>query len=355
MRGGGETPEISKITMRLNATRTKLQNAGGFADQVYGQSYFYNYLSEVGAIHVGAYGRGVEFTLQTAGQGGAKWMSRFEKYNTSGHPEMKAASFGVKKLGTAARVDIDSIDENDSDAKVFEIAAAAYQDALAEVEDKFEDGLHNTGTDPKAMLGIRALIADDPTANPVAYNAGGLSRIAGADVFWRNQFKDVSVIDAGAIATRLKPEVRAMFSLCVRNTPKGKSKENPTKRTKRWPDLVIAQWDLWDGWEGLLDSNDRHERSDKTASTMFPNFVIKGVVPVFPDDHTNMGTAAAGRIYMINTSHFGLYVEKKANFAMGKWIETADQDVNISKVKVRAILAYDVAKCHGVIFALKTA
>jgi hypothetical protein len=352
---GGETPETSKSTMRLNATRTKLMEAGGLADQVYTQNYFYNYMNEVDAIHVGKYGRGVEFTLKTEGQGGAKWMSRFEKYNTDGHPKTQAASFKPMKLGTTARLDIDSVDENDSDEKVFDISAAAYQDALAEVEDKFEDGLHNAGTDAKAMLGLRALIADVPSSNPTAYNAGGIDRSVAAGAYFRNQFKDSSLIDAGAIATRLLPDVRDMFSRCVRNCPRGKAKENPTKQTRRWPNLIVTQWDLWDGWEGILDSNDRHEKSDKSASMGFPVFYIKGVVPVFPDDNSGMGTAAAGRVYMINTSHFGLYVESKANFAMGKWLEPQDQDVLISKVKVRAVLAYDVAKCHGVIFSCKAA
>lgn len=352
---GGETPELSKVTLRLNATRTKLQNAGGLADQVYTQNYFFNYLKEADAIHVGSWGRGVEFTMKTEGQGGGKWMNRFEKYNTDGHPKAITASFGLKKLGTTARIDIDTVDENDSDARVFDISAAAYQDALAEVEDKFEDALHNAGTDPKAMLGLQALIADAPSANPTAYNVGGIDRSTTAGAFFRNQYKNMASTDSGAIATRLQPDVRDMFSRCVRNTPKGKAKENPTKQTRRWPNLIVAQWDVWDGWEGILDSNDRHERSDKSASMGFPVFYIKGVVPVFPDDHSGMGTSSAGRIYFINTSHFGLYVCKKANFAMGKWLEPEDQDVLISKVKTRATLAYDIAKCHGVLFGAKAA
>lgn len=343
-------PELDKTTLRLNATRTKIMNKGGLADQVYKNNYFFETLDEEGAIKVGDFGRSVEFDMLYQGNATAKWMNRYEKYNTEPGTELKPAIFEIKKLGGTAVVDIDSIDENDSDEKIWDIVKEKTTDALSSIQENFETGLHNTGTDVKAILGIRAVIADDPTSNPTAYNNGGIDRSVSANSFWRNQYNTSAGLGATIpFSTDGKAAMRAMWSTCKKAAPKavaGKKKE---------PTIIYADWDVVDSYEAIHDSNDLHVRKDDKVGSGYPFLVYKRVVPLIPGDAANID----GRMYFINLNKdgkgnpfFGLYIDKRSNFKLGKWIEETDQDTYIQKIKVRGILGGPYMKCHGVIYGI---
>lgn len=342
-------PELDKITLRLNATRTKIMNKGSLADQVYVNNYLFEALKENGAIKVGDFGRGAEFDMLYQGNDTAKWMSRWEKYNTTPGTEIKPAIFEVKKLGGTASIDTDSMDENDSDEKIWDMVKEKTSDALSSIQSNFESGLHNLGTDAKAILGIRAVIADDPTSNPSAYNVGGIDRSVAANAFWRNQYNTSAGLGATVSSVDLKAAMRAMWSVCKRNAPKsvaGKKKE---------PTIIYCDWDVLDMYEAIHDSNDLHVRKDDNAGSGYPHLVYKRTVPLIPGDNANI----AGRMYFLNLNKdgkgnpfFGLFIDKKANFKLGKWMEETDQDAYVQKIKVKGVFGGPFMKCHGVVYGI---
>lgn len=343
-------PEASKITLRLNATRTKIMNKGGLADQVYVNNYLLEMLKEFDAIKEGDFGRAVEFDMLYQGNSTAKWMNRYEKYNTEPGTELKPALFELKKLGGTAIGDMDTIDENDSDEKVWDFVKEKTNDALSSIQQNFETGLNNTGTDPKAVLGIRAVIADDPTSNPTAYNVGGIDRSSSANSFWRNQYNASAGLGATVpFSTDGKSAFRAMWSICERNAPK------VVAGKKKTPSIIYLHWDVHDAYEAIHDSNDLHVRKDDKVGSGFRYLVYKGNVPLVPGDSSNI----SGRAYFLNLNKdskgnpfFGLYIHEKANFALGKWMEETDQDVYIQKIKVRGVFGGPYMKCHGVIYGI---
>lgn len=343
-------PEASKITLRLNATRTKIMNKGGVADQIYANNYLLDLMKEKGAIKIGDFGRAAEFDMLFQGNSTAKWMNRYEKYDTEPGTEFKPALFELKKLGATAVGDMDTIDENDSDEKVWDYVKEKTSDALSSIQQNFEAGLNNTGTDSKAVLGIRAIIADDPTTNPTAYNVGGIDRSSAANSFWRNQYNTSAGLGATVnFATDGKAAMRAMWSICKRNAPK------VVAGNKKEPSVIYCHWDVLDSYEAIHDSNDLHVRSDETAGSGYPHLVYKRIVPLVPGDSSNID----GRMYFINLNKdgkgnpfFGLYLHEKANFALGKWMEESDQDVYVQKIKVRGMFGGPYMKCHGVIYGI---
>lgn len=343
-------PELLKTTLRLNATRTKIMNKGGVADQVYTNNYLFDLMKEEGAIKVGDFGRAAEFDLLYQGNSTAKWMNRYEKYNTEPGTEFKPAVFELKKLGATAVGDIDTIDENSSDEKVWSFVKEKTSDALSSIQDNFETGLHNTGTDPKAILGIRAVIADDPTSNPTAYNNGGIDRSLSANSFWRNQYNTSAGLAATVtFATGGKAAMRAMYKTCKQNAPKsvsGKSKETS---------VIYTHWDVHNAYEASLDSNDAHVRKDDKYGAGFPHLVYRMTIPVVPGDDTNI----SGRMYFLNLNKdskgnpfFGLYIDKRSNFSLGEWMEDPEADVVVQKIKVRGVFAGPYMKTHGVIYGI---
>lgn len=336
-------PELSKTTLRLNATRTKILKKGGLADMVYLNNYFYDYLKKMDAIHVGDYARGVEFDLLDTGNTTSKWMNRYEKYDTTPGTETRAAMFDLKKLGATAVVDIDSVDENSSDEQIWDIVEVKTKDALDAIQNTLETGMHAVATDNKRILSVRDLIADNPTSNPSAYRVGGIDRSSSTFSYYRNQYNTTAVLGATVnFSVDGKAAMRAMWSTCVKNAPKNKGS------TTREPKMIVADWDVVDAYEAVHDSNDLHIRKDDKVGSGFRHFVYKLNVPVFPDDDTNFD----GRMYFINTDYFGFYVDKKSNFKLGMWLEPADQDAHIQKIKLRGVLAGAQWKCHGVIYGI---
>lgn len=338
---------ISDVTLRLNATRPKIMNKGGVADQVYVANFFYEMLKKKGAIKVGDFGLEAKFDLLYQGNDTAKWSSRYEKYNTEPGTEFKPAIWDLKKITVSAVGDMDTIDENDSDQKIWDFVKEKESDALAAGVAFLEDGLHNTGTNAKAFLGLRATIADDPTSNPSAFNVGGIDRSVSANSFWRNQYNTSADIGATyTMSTEGKASFRAMYSTCMKNAPKA------IAGNKKEPTIIYLDWDLYDAYEAMHDSNDLHIRSDETAKSGF-RFLKYRNATLIPGTHANI----SGRAYFLNLNAdskgnplFGLYVSSKANWKLGKWMEETDQDVFIQKIKHRSFLGGPYMKCHGVLY-----
>lgn len=341
-------PEIDNITLRLNATRTKIMNRGDLADQVYVQNYFFDALQKLDAIKVGEYGKGAEFDLLTEGNTTAKWMNRYEKYNTTPGTETRAAIFELRKLGDTAVADKDTINENDSDEKVWDFVAEKTNDSMSAIAQTLETGLHNTGTDVKAILGLRASIADDPTTNPTAYNYGGLSRAT--NTYWRNQYNTSAGLGATVnFSVDGRAAMRDMFMTCLRNAPKtvaGKKKETT---------LLYMPWEVRNLFESILDSNDAHTRSDKMASMGFDDLVYRYNIPVVWGDDANIN----GRIYFINTNKdskgnpfFGFYIDSRSNFSLGEWMKVPDQPIYVQQIDVRGFIGGPYIKNQGVMFGI---
>lgn len=339
--------EINKTTLRLNATRPKIMNKGGVADQVYVANFFFEMLKNKKAIKVGEFGLEAKFDLLTQANATAKWTNRYEKYNTEPGTEFTTAIWDLKKVTATAVGDTDTIDENDSDEKIWDFVKEKTTDALSQGQQTLETGLHNTGTDSKQIFGLRATIADDPTSNPSAGNIGGISRSANS--FWRNQYNtstSPAIAATWSMSTDGKSSFRAMYSTCMKNAPKAMA------GTDKEPTIIYLDWDLYDGYEAIHDSNDLHIRTDETAKSGF-RFLKYRNATLVPGTNSNID----GRAYFLNLNKdskgnplFGLYVDKRSNWSLGSWMEETDADVLVQKIKWRGFLGGPYMKTHGVLY-----
>lgn len=337
----------SDTTMRLNATLPKIMNAGGLGDQVYVANFFYEMLKKKGAIKKGNFGLEAKFDLLYQGNATAKWANRYEKYNTEPGTEVRPAIWDSKIIKVTAVVDKYSISENDSDEKVWSVVKTKTSDALSAGVQHLETGLHNTGTDAKALLGLRATIADDPTSNPTAGNVGGIDRSVSANSYWRNQYNTSAGLAATyTFATQGKQYFRAMYSTCMKNAPKA------VAGNKKEPTVIYLDWDLYDAYEAIHDSNDLHIRSDETAQSGF-QFLRYRNATLVPGTNSNLD----GRAYFLNLNKdndgnplFGLYVNSDHNFTPGKWMEETDGDEVIQKINFWGFLGGPYMKTHGVVY-----
>jgi len=334
--------------MRLMATRTNILNAGGdLGDQVYVKNHFFDALKKNKAIKIGKYGKGVEFDLLTESSGNSKWMNRYEKYTVSGRPEGRPVVFELKKLGTTAQIDKDSINENSSDEKIWDVVEEASKDSLADITRTLETALHNTGTDTKAILGLRAIVADDPTSNPTAYNVGGLSR---TNSYWRNQYNTSAGLGATVnFSVDGRAALRSLWTICVRNAPKSAA------GTDAEPSLIYCDWDVYNLYQGIHDANDLHVRKDDKVGSGFRSLVYMLNVPIIPGDNANID----GRLYMLNLNKdskgnpfFGFYIDSMSNFDLGEWIMPADQPVHLQQIDLRGVFGGPFMKVHGVMYGI---
>ncbi len=337
----------SDLTLRLNATLPKLMNSGVLADQVYASNWFLNALKEYGAVKTTKVGLEAKFDQLYEGNDTSKWMGRYENFNVEPGTEVKPALWDYKILGATAVVDMYSVNENMSDEEVWDVQKTKSNDSTAALTQTFETGLHNTGTDTKAILGIRATIADDPTSNPSAYNVGAIDRSSSTNSFWRNQYNTSAGINATwTMSSEGKSVFRKMYSKCMQSAPASMA------GNKSEPTIIYLDWDLYDGYEAIHDSNDLHVRTDKIAKSGFKGLMYRNAELV-PGTNSNID----GRAYFLNLNKdsngnplFGLYIDSNFNFKPGKWMEEVKKNILVQKVTTLAFLGGPYMKVHGVCY-----
>lgn len=177
-------------------------------------------------------------------------------------------------------------------------AELSLEDKISEMF--FGDGTGNGGKD---MLGTEAIIAQDPTTGVL----GGIN--AANESFWRNN-TNTSV---GSFASNGLREM----STSIRATQRG------TDRT----DLIIMDSTNFGRLESV--ANGRAEfQNPRLADLGFQALKFEGIDVIFDQN------CPSDRIYGVNTRWTKFYIHSDMNFATGDFIEPANQDTMVAKIKV---------------------
>lgn len=170
----------------------------------------------------------------------------------------------------------------------------------------FGDGTGNSGKD---ILGLQALINVLPTTGTV----GGINRAT--YTWWRNYYNS-SVGSAasyllGAISTALR-------AICRGNDKK---------------DVVGVCNSTVYGYLQSIASGKAQFNNPALADMNFEALKVEGVDMIYD---ANMGVADG--LYLVNLKNTKLYIHQDYNFKMGDFIEPANQDVLVAKLKLYAQL-----------------
>lgn len=167
------------------------------------------------------------------------------------------------------------------------------------------DGTGNSGKD---LLGLEALAALDPTNDTL----GGIS--SASYTFWRN-YTNAAV---GSFATNGLDTI----SLAIRETKRGMDKV----------DIIVMDTTNYGRLEKL--ANNRAEfQNPKLAGLGFEGLKVNGVDAIHDDN------VLTDRVIGVNTNWTKIYIHSDMNNTTGKFIEPANQDIGVAKIRLYAQLA----------------
>ncbi len=221
---------------------------------------------------------------------------------------------------TITPVIIEGIEEarNAGEAKQINLLDGLKENAQLSMSDKVSvmimgDGTGNAGKD---MLGLQALVAILPTTGTV----GGISRATNS--WWRNHY-DASV---GAYATYLLPKI----STALRTVCRGSDRD----------DMVIVTDSTIFGYLQSLAFGKAQFNNPKLGDMNFAALKVEGVDCIYD------ANCPTGYLYGINVKSTKLYIHKSYNFKMGNFIEPANQDILVGKLRLYAQLTSNrLASC----------
>jgi hypothetical protein len=198
---------------------------------------------------------------------------------------------------------------NMGETQVLDLMEALTMQAEMSLADKvsemiFGDGTGNSGKD---MLGLQAIVSDTPTTGTL----GGIN--AANESFWRNEVNT----SVGSFASNGLTEMSTM----MRNLTRGVDR----------PDVIVCDTTQFGRLETV--ANGRAEFSNPAlADQGFRALKFQGVDVIFDDN------CPSDHMYLLNTKNLKLYIHRDNDFSVGPFIEPANQDVLVAKVKLYAQL-----------------
>jgi hypothetical protein len=222
---------------------------------------------------------------------------------------------------------------NRGQSQLFDLLETKYDNAKKTMEYHlttalFGDGLKATyGNAP--IVGLKAAVAIDPTADPASGAYGGITRDATSDTdFWKNQIKDES---SGALANLTMLKLQNLWGLCADGN--------------EHPDIIVATQAIYDKVWSLADA--RQQLGNEEAAKMGYQSIDFNGVPLIVDKN-----CPDGYLYMLNTDYIYLKVHQDDDMAATPFLQGTTQLVKVKYVTWTGQLVCGNPRYQGVMFGL---
>lgn len=211
-----------------------------------------------------------------------------------------------------ANVSITGIDKlkNAGESQVIDFVKSKVKNAEKTLAQKIGDGLYSSGSDAKALVGLRVAASASNTV-------GGISQ---TDFSWWRPQLDTTTTTLSLSA------MKALYENCVVDAEK--------------PSIITTTRALHNSFWGLLQPQQRFSDSKK-VSAGFENLLFMGV-PVVADSK-----CPAQHMFMINQAHFFLSVHREADMKFIPFVRPINQDVESAKILWAGALCYSNLRFIG--------
>jgi len=171
-------------------------------------------------------------------------------------------------------------------------------------------GIWSDGTAPKSITGLVAAV-DDGT---IAATYGGIDR--STNTWWR------SAVDSSTTTL----SVTWLNGLMGQVTKGGHSTS-----------LIVSGRDQYNRYYGLVAAKQQFNveaggHDEQLGSAGFTNLLFNNV-PWVVDSHVPTGSGSNTQIFILNERVIDLYVSPRADFVMDPFVEPANQDAMVSKIR----------------------
>lgn len=236
--------------------------------------------------------------------------------DTTANDQITAAEFNFKQY--YANITISRSDElkNSGKAQVIDFVKSKVQIAEKTLNDNLGTDLYNTGSNAKALTGLRLAVAGTGTTY------GGISRTSYS--WWRSQTDSTTTVLS-------IPAMETMYGSCTVGN------EHPT--------LIVTTQTQWDVFHGLLQPQERY-MDENTASAGFPNVLFRQT-PLAVDNH-----CPTGYMFMLNEKYIKMYAHKNENFRFEPFQKPINQNVACAKLYWAGEIIFSNPRMQGVFSAL---
>lgn len=243
------------------------------------------------------------------------WYAGADTLDTTDNDVFTAAEYSWKQI--YANISISRMDElkNSGDAAILKFVKQKVQIAEKTIEDQMGTGLYNSGTNSKAIGGLRLIVSASSTV-------GGISQSSYS--WWQAQ------VDSTTTTTTLA----AM-----------QSRDNVCTIGNDGPSVIMTTRTLYNSVYALYQPQQRFMDSE-TAKGGFSSLMFNGK-PLIVDSHS-----PANYMWFLNEDYLNLYYHPDENFRFEPFQKPVNQNVKVAKIYWAGAFGTSNVRMQGVMSAL---
>jgi len=290
-------PDIGDIIATTIENRSKKA-----ADNITRRNALLNRMSKRGTVKPFSGGTKLFEEIEYAQNSTVQWYSGYEQINVSPSQTLTAAEFPIRQAAVAVSISGLEQLQNAGPEQMIDLIESRVKNAENTLMALISTNLYNDGTTPKAIGGLRQLVATNP-----------LNSVGGIDgntwEFWRN-ITYGAVTNGGAATT--SANIRRHMDAIYPQLLMGDNSK---------PDLIVADNTMWTLFNESLQPLQRFQDADM-ANAGFMNLTYMGDIPVVLDggfqgystDVVPVGGVPTGFMYFLNTNFLKYRPHRDRNF-----------------------------------------
>lgn len=217
------------------------------------------------------------------------WYSGLDQLSRAEQETLSEAKFDWAMGSASVTLSNEDILKNRGKAALHNLMGSKLENAERTLKNKVAIALQSDGSDPKSLVGLSSIIADDPTVGVV----GGID--AAVWDFWRNQVQTANRNVGELEYKTLRSAMNTLWRKCVRGSDK--------------PSVITADDETYGVFEEGLQDNQRYVDADM-AKLGFETLKYKTANVVYDGQDNNH----PGGMQFINTNYLKFVAMSGRNF-----------------------------------------
>lgn len=245
-------------------------------------------------------GTSILVPLNYATTSASGWYSGTDTLDTSDNQNITAAEYSWKQLYANVTIRRDEELKNSGDSQIISLVKNKVKIAEKTMADTLGTGLYSDGTDSKAIVGLRDIVAQDQTV-------GGISQSSNS--WWQAQLDSSSTTLTMAV-------LQTQYSAASIDN------DHPT--------VITSGRSLFDSYYNLLQPQQRFSDAS-TAKGGFSSLMFNGT-PWISDSH-----CPANHVFMLNEKYLHLFAHKDEDMRLESFQKPINQNLKVKKTKDNVI------------------
>jgi hypothetical protein len=243
------------------------------------------------------------------------WYSGAETLDTSDNQNISAAEYTWKQLYANITIRRDEELKNSGDSQILSLVKNKMKIAEKTMADTLGSGLYSDGSDSKAIVGLRDIVATDQTV-------GGISQVTNS--WWQGK------VDSSTT-------VLSLAALQTQHTAATVDNDSPS--------IGICTRTIYDLYYNLLQPQQRFVDSE-VAKGGFTSLMFNGI-PIVADSH-----CPANHLFLLNEDYLHLWVHKDEDMRMEPFVKPINQNIKVAKIYFMGAMGSSNNRMHAKLSAI---